>query len=140
MASSPNRSKKQSVGSSARPPSPPEDFVLYLDENLHNCKPILHILAHTGVRHERHGKHFAAGTEDAVWLPFVEEKGWILLTKDKRIRFNDLEKHAVIANRVREFYFTSGNFNGEEMAALLVVALPEMIRVYSRALPNNRFC
>jgi PIN like domain len=100
----------------------------------------LQALAHNGIHHQRHGQHFPAGTEDAVWLPFVGEKGWILLTKDKRIRFNDLEKQAVIASRVREFYFTSGNFNGQEMAALLVVALPRMIRVYSRALPTTRFC
>jgi len=81
------------------------------------------------IRHERHRQHFAPGTEDSVWLPFVGQKGWILLTKDKRIRFNDLEKQAVIANRVREFYFTSGNVNGEEMAALLVVALPEIVHI-----------
>ncbi len=52
---------------------------------------------HNDIHHERHGAHFSAGTEDSVWLPFVGEKGWILLTKDKRIRFNDLEKRAVIA-------------------------------------------
>ena len=92
-------------------------------------------LTHNGVRHERHGTHFAAGTEDAVWLPFVGEKGWILLTKDKRIRFNDLEKQAVIANRVREFYFTSGNFTGEEMAALMIAALPEMIKLCEKYSP-----
>ena len=55
-----------------------------------------------GIRHERHRQHFPPGTEDSVWLPFAGQKGWILLTKDKRIRFNDLEKQAVIANRVRE--------------------------------------
>jgi len=89
----------------------------------------LQALVHNRIHHERHRQHFPPGTEDSVWLPFVGQKGWILLTKDKRIRFNDLEKQAVIANRVREFYFTSGNVSGEEMAALLVVALPEMIRL-----------
>jgi hypothetical protein len=88
-----------------------------------------------GIRHERHGKHFPAGTEDSRWLPFVGQKGWILLTKDKRIRFNDLEKQAVLDNRVREFYFTSGNFSGAEMAAVLVAALPEMIRVCKKHRP-----
>jgi hypothetical protein len=36
---------------------------------------------------------------------------------------------------VREFYFTSGNFSGAEMAALLVLALPEMIRVCTKYRP-----
>jgi hypothetical protein len=96
MASRRGRSKKQSAGSRGGQLSLPEDFVLYLDENLHNCKPILDALTQQGVKHERHGQHFAPGTEDAVWLPFVGEKGWVLLTKDKRIRFNELEKAAVL--------------------------------------------
>jgi len=121
--------KKQSGGSSEQPLSPPEDFVLYLDENLHNCKPILDVLVQQSIGHERHGDHFAPGTEDAVWLPFVGQNGWILLTKDKRIRFNQLEKLAVRRHRVREFYFSSGNYTGAEMADILSNALPKMRKV-----------
>lgn len=80
------------------------------------------------MKHERHGNYFAPGTEDSDWLPFVGQHGWILLTKDKRIRFNQLEKTAVRRHRVREFYFSSGNFTGAEMAEILVAALPGMIR------------
>jgi PIN like domain len=83
----------------------PEDFVLYLDENLHNCKPILEALVQRGVKHERHTQHFQPGTEDAEWLPFVGQRGWILLTKDKRIRFNQLEKAAIRRFHVRGFTF-----------------------------------
>jgi PIN like domain len=129
MASSRGRSKKQSAGSRERPLLLPEDFVLYLDENLHNCKPILEALGQRGVKHERHTQHFQPGTEDAEWLPFVGQRGWILLTKDKRIRFNQLEKAAIRRFHVREFYFSSGNFTGAEMAEILVAALPEMAKV-----------
>jgi hypothetical protein len=87
------------------------------------------------VKHQRHGQHFAAGTEDSVWLPFVGQQGWILVTKDKRIRFNQLEKTAVRRYRVREFYFSSGNFTGAEMAEILVAALPEMLKVYRQHTP-----
>jgi hypothetical protein len=132
MASSHERSKKQSGGSRGRPLSLPEDFVLYLDENLHNCKPILDALTQHGVKHERHGQHFDPGTEDSVWLPFVGKQGWILITKDKRIRFNELEKAAVLRHHVREFYFSSGNYSGVEMAEILVAALRDMIRICRR--------
>jgi hypothetical protein len=81
------------------------------------------------VKHERHGNHFEPGTEDSVWLPFVGQQGWIVLTKDKRIRFNQLEKTAVCRYRVREFYFSSGNHSGAEMAEILKAALPEMVRI-----------
>src|SRR5260221_10879433 len=61
MALSPNRSKKQSAGSRRRPASPPEDFVFFLDENLHNCKPILDALVQEGINHERHGSPLFSG-------------------------------------------------------------------------------
>ncbi len=52
-----------------------------------------------------------------------------MITKDKRIRFNDLEKEAVVTYRVRQFYFTSGNHSGGEMATMLVTALPDIIQL-----------
>jgi PIN like domain len=85
--------------------------------------------------HQRHGQHFQAGTEDSVWLPFVGQQGWIVLTKDKRIRFNQLEKAAVRRYRVREFYFSSGNFTGVEMAEILTAALPGMVKIVKRYSP-----
>jgi hypothetical protein len=106
-----------------------------LDENLHNCKPILDALTQFGVKHERHGRHFPPGTEDVVWLPFVGERGWTIITKDKRIRYNELEKSAVIENRVREFYFSSGNYSGAEMADILIAALPAIVRTCRRYHP-----
>ena len=81
-----------------------------------------------GVKHERHGSHFDPGTEDTVWLPFVGKEGWVLLTKDKRIRFNELERSAIQRYRVREFYFTGGNYSGVEMAEMLVAALHGIAR------------
>jgi len=84
------------------------------------------------VKHERHGGHFPPGTEDTVWLPFVGKHGWVLLTKDKKIRFNELEKSAIRRNRVREFYFASGNYSGAEMADMLVAALRDMARFCRR--------
>jgi hypothetical protein len=62
----------------------------------------------------------------------VGKNGWLLLTKDKRIRFNELEKSAVQRYHVREFYFASGNYSGAEMATMLVDALREMVRFVRR--------
>jgi hypothetical protein len=135
MVSSHERSKKQSAGSRRRPLTLPEDFVLYLDENLHNCKPILDTLAEQGVKHERHGQYFNPGTEDTEWLPFIGKRGWVLLTKDKRIRYNELEKAAVRQNKIREFYFSSGNYSGAEMAEMLIDALRDMARIFRKQKP-----
>jgi hypothetical protein len=102
-----------------------DDFVLYLDENLDNCKPIIEALEQQNIRYERHHAHYTRGTDDDVWLPFVGERGWIVLTKDKRNRYNEWEKLAVQTFSIREFYFGSGNFTGAEMAESLKLAEPK---------------
>ena len=65
----------------------------------------------------------------------VGSKGWVLLTCDKRIRYNLLEKRALTEHAVREFVFTSGNMSGQDMAAALELALPEMRHLSSRLEP-----
>jgi len=35
---------------------------------------------------ERHQDHFSPGTPDTEWLPYIGQRGWILLTSDRRIR------------------------------------------------------
>lgn len=125
MAARRHKSKKRS-GGRERSPSPPEDFVLYLDENLCNSIAILDTLKKLEVPHERHLSHFERGTVDEVWLPSVGKNRWILLTADKRIRYNFLEKRALQENSVREFVFASGNLSGAEMAAALEMAVEEM--------------
>jgi len=113
----------------------PDDFVLYLDENLCNCTIILETLTKLGVRFERHLTHFSRGTVDESWLPFVGKNGWALLTADKRIRYNLLEKRALDKNRVREFVFASGNMSGQEMAEALEQGIRKMVNMCSRIDP-----
>jgi hypothetical protein len=59
----------------------------------------------------------------------VGSEGWVLLTTDKRIRYNFLEKRALAEHAVREFVFASGNMSGEDMAGALELALPKMRRL-----------
>lgn len=65
----------------------------------------------------------------------VGSKGWVLLTADKRIRYNFLEKRALQQHAVREFVFASGNMSGEDMGAALELALPKMRRLARRLEP-----
>jgi hypothetical protein len=134
MAARRSRSKRPSAGN-ARSPSPPEEFVLYLDENLCNSGAIQDTLTRLGVRFERHLAHFPPGTPDETWLPLVGSSGWVLLTADKRIRYNFLEKRALEEHSVREFVFASGNMSGEDMAAALELALPKIRRLSRKLKP-----
>ena len=72
---------------------------------------------------------------DEIWLPLVGKNGWVLLTADKRIRYNLLEKRALDKNRVREFVFASGNMSGQEMAEALEQGIRKMLRMCTRIDP-----
>jgi hypothetical protein len=134
MSARRSKSKKRSDGSELSL-SLPEDFVLYLDENLCNSTVILETLKKLGVRFERHLNHFSRGTLDESWLPLVGKNGWVLLTTDKRMRYNLLEKRALEKNRVREFVFASGNMSGQEMAETLELSIRKMLNMCSRIDP-----
>jgi hypothetical protein len=134
MAARQNKSRKQSAGKVSFL-SLPEEFILYLDENLCNSRSIQETLTKLQVKFERHLAHFSPGTLDESWLPLVGSKGWVLLTADKRIRYNLLEKRALEKHAVREFAFASGNLSGQDMANALEVALPKMMRFSRRFNP-----
>jgi hypothetical protein len=131
MSARSGKSKKLSGGSGHSPPQP-EDFVLYLDENLCNSSAIVEALRKLEIRFERHLSHFPRGTPDEAWLPLVGKNGWVLITADKRMRYNLLERRALELSAVREFVFASGNLSGNEMAAALKTALRKMQRMCRR--------
>ena len=59
----------------------------------------------------------------------VADRGWVILTKDKRIRRRPIEKQALVESGARAFVLSSGNMRGQEMADLLVANLRKIERV-----------
>jgi PIN domain-containing protein len=80
-----------------------DDFILYLDENLDNCQPILDALLNNRVQHRRHRDFFPRGTRDEEWLSYVAERAWVVLTKDKRNRYNEIERELCVATGYESF-------------------------------------
>jgi hypothetical protein len=78
----------------------------------------------------KHGSEFKSGELDEVWLPVVGNAGWAVLTCDKRIRYNQLERGKIIEHGIREFVFTSGNLSGSQMGEILKKALPSMKKIF----------
>jgi predicted nuclease of predicted toxin-antitoxin system len=113
---------------------PPEGFTLFLDRGLGN-KVIAAALRTSGVRTEVHSDHFKDDEDDAVWLREVGRRGWIVLTKDKRIRYRGLELQAIIDGNVRAFVLRGGEMKGQEMADAFVKALPKMQRIVEKQAP-----
>ena len=84
-------SKKRSAA------KPPEGAVFFIDRSL-GVEPVLTALADAGLRVEIHDDHFARDAEDRVWLRDVGARGWVILTKDQRLRYRPLELAALRAS------------------------------------------
>jgi hypothetical protein len=78
---------------------------------------------------ERLTDHFAKGTEDRMWLEHAGARGWVVLTRDKRIRYRQLELLALRAARVRAFVFTGGNVGMQDTGKVLAGALSRIQRI-----------
>ena len=76
-----------------------------------------------GVEIRVHDELFAQGTEDVVWLREAGAHGWVVITRDDRIRYNQLEKDAVLAAKLRFFSITSSSLTGDEAAGLILSSL-----------------
>lgn len=85
---------------------------------------------------EIHDDHFAPDTPDTVWLAEVGARGWVVLTKDSRIRRHPLELQSLLAADVAAFMLTATDLTGADMGRLLVTAMPRLTAlVRSRARP-----
>lgn len=66
-----------------------------------------------------------------MWLAECGLHGWIVLTRDKRIRYRVLERTALRAAGVKAFVFTGGNVGIMDTVQILVNALPRIETVCS---------
>lgn len=121
--------------SSNSPPRPPEQPVFFVDEAL-GRHVIPDALRAAGARVEIHADHFKAGEQDEVWLAEVSRRGWIVLSKDLRIRYRGIALRAIERSLARVFVLKrSENLRGAEMAEIFVRALPAMYQKAQHPFP-----
>jgi hypothetical protein len=104
------------------------DVVWFLDRSL-GRKVVAEALRAAGARVEVHDDHFAKDAPDEEWLLDIGARGWLLVARDERIRYEPAERLALTAAQVGAFFITAGNMTGPDSAALLVTALPRMERL-----------
>ena len=110
---------------------PPDEIVFFVDRSLGKID-VPEALRAAGYRCECHDDHWDQATEDPVWLSGVAGRGWVVLTKDERIRYRPLELQALLAARLRTFIVICGNVRGSDMARILVGAIPRILAVLAR--------
>ncbi len=121
------KSKKPSVTNS----KPRDEISFFIDASL-GGKVVAQALREAGAIIEIHNDHFEQGTPDHEWLTAVGSKDWVVLTKDERIRYHELERLALMNAGVRAFVLTAKGLRGTENAHILVKALPSMYRLLNK--------
>jgi len=77
---------------------------------------------------ETHEGHFAADAPDDQWIPEVGRHGWIVLSKDEKMRYRLAEKRAIAQARVRAFFLVPKGLTGPENGRILAGAVARMTR------------
>ena len=85
-------------------------------------------LREAGIPFVSHQERFAPNAPDDEWLTGVADKGWLVVTRDQRIRYKINEQQAAVRARLHLFVFTQGGLSAAETATILVHACPAMCR------------
>ena len=107
-----------------------EDFIFFLDRSLGKLI-VAETLKQAGALIEGHDDHFAPDAKDEHWLREVGQRNWIVLTKDRRIRYRTAECSVLLENGVRAFVLTGKDLTGPEMGTIFASALPKMLELAS---------
>jgi hypothetical protein len=102
-----------------------EPFTFFVDRSL-GSGVVVQALRAAKERVLIHDDHFAADAPDTEWLMKVGAHGWVVLTKDARIRTNALERDALMTAKVAAFMLGRGDSSGPTMARAFVAALPRI--------------
>jgi hypothetical protein len=70
-----------------------------------------------------------------VWLPQVAARGWVLFTKDKKIRKRPEERTLLLSAGLRSFILVNGQLTGDQMAAAFIAAMPRIMKLLAETPP-----
>ena len=112
-------------------PSRVDPLLFFLDRSL-GKHIVADALRQARAAVEVHDDHFSQDARDEGWLREVGQRGWIVLTRDDRIRYRFQERTALIQAGVRAFVLVRRSVSGPAMAAAFVNALPAMRRFVAR--------
>jgi hypothetical protein len=67
-----------------------------------------------------HHDRFEHDAPDELWLSSAADQGWLVVTRDQRIRYRANELAAMRRARLHVFVFTQGGLTGAETGSILV--------------------
>lgn len=114
----------------------PEKPIFFIDRCL-GRNDVRIQLEEAGAILELHDDHFGSEIDDVIWVRDVSKRGWVILTKDKAIRRNSLERQTLIECDAAAFILTAKGLDGKHQGEAFRAALPRMqtlVSKYSRPL------
>ena len=92
-----------------------------------------------GIPYVPHNQLFHHDTPDEVWLTAVKDNGWLILTRDQRIRYRINEHRALVDAKLMMFVLSQGGLTAEETGRIVCRAYPEIVRQSTLVLPPALF-
>ncbi len=108
--------------------SQPSPTTFFLDRGI-GRKHVAVAMRAAGATVELHDDHFAHDAEDSHWLVEVGKRGWVVVTKDRHMKCNQIEIAAIISAQVACFNIISAQMTGPDMAVAMASALPGILRL-----------
>jgi hypothetical protein len=106
------KSRKRSGSSGV--PKPPEPPVFFIDRCL-GKQAFPRPLIEAGLEVELHDDHFAIDCPDELWLAEAGRRDWIVVTRDLRIRYREVERDAAFSNQVRIISLTARRLSADDL-------------------------
>lgn len=78
---------------------------------------------------EKHDDHFEQNTLDIVWLEECGNRNWVVISSDKAIKKNFLEKQALMKSNLASFFFTTASLTSEQQFEIVEKAIKRIANV-----------
>jgi PIN domain-containing protein len=103
-----------------------KSIVFFIDRSL-NSPILIKVLREASAQVKPHSENYKPRTPDVKWIREVSEKRWVILKKDKQIKYNLLERTTLLRAKARAFVLNDGEITANEYAAIIIKALPDII-------------
>lgn len=106
-----------------------EQITFFVDRS--SGKRLAEGLKELGLNVEKHDDHFEQNTFDVIWLEKCGEMNWVVISSDKAIKKNFLEKQALMESNLASFFFTSANLTSEQQIEIIKKGLKRIANILS---------
>lgn len=72
---------------------------------------------------------------DAEWLGRIGNRGWLILSRDLKIQYNEVEKQAIKDSGASFFAITAKTLSSAEMARIILKAMKRIVRFAEQHTP-----